>query len=529
MWLLRLPRVARHRARLRENRGGHLLGGGLAVAAGDADQRDGELLAPAACRALPAPPACPRPRSAASGVGCAALDHGAGGAGRRRRRRRIVAVEARPAQRHEQLAARRACACRSTHAVKLRVRALQPAAAGAREFRERALHAGILAQRVADDRLVAERAPLVAVDLVVLVALARDQHHIIAGRSAPAPWRIAQRAVMLDDDAAWPPMPARMSATMRARVLAARIVVGDDDVVGELRGDARPSAGACPRRGRRRSRTPRAGGRGSAGARRAAPSRSASGRVRVVDDRQRRAPAAAKHLHAAVAAPALAPARARPRASGTSQASSTASTVSTLSTLKSPISGTASSRACPSSIRSRARGRAVGAARARHARIAATARDVAARGRVVTMSEPQSRGAGQLGAEGIVDVDDPAREVRPGEQPRLGGRVGLHGAVVVEMVAREVGERGGVEAHAIDARLVQRMRGHFHATHSAPQRAQLRELPLHGDGIGGGVQRRRQLRRAARSPACRCRPPGGRSARAPARAATRRWSCRWCR
>ena len=52
MWLLRLPRVARHSPGLRQDRGGHLLGGGLAVAAGDADHRARELRAPGARGAL---------------------------------------------------------------------------------------------------------------------------------------------------------------------------------------------------------------------------------------------------------------------------------------------------------------------------------------------------------------------------------------------------------------------------------------------------------------------------------------------
>jgi hypothetical protein len=69
---------------------------------------------------------------------------------------------------------------------------------------------------------------------------------------------------------------------------------------------------------------------------------------------------------------------------------------------------------------------------------------------------------GQLAAEGVVDVDHARLQVRTCEQARLRVAVVLHAAVVVEVVARQVGERGGPKAHGADARLIERVRGHFH-------------------------------------------------------------------
>ena len=58
----------------------------------------------------------------------------------------------------------------------------------------------------------------------------------------------------------------------------------------------------------------------------------------------------------------------------------------------------------------------------------------------------------------VVAVDRRGIEARPREQPRLRGAVRIHVAVVVEVVAREVGEHRDVEAHLVDAALVERVR-----------------------------------------------------------------------
>jgi hypothetical protein len=50
----------------------------------------------------------------------------------------------------------------------------------------------------------------------------------------------------------------------------------------------------------------------------------------------------------------------------------------------------------------------------------------------------------------------------PLEQTGLGRAVCLHVTVVVEMIAREIGEHGEIEGDAIHASLVERVRGNFH-------------------------------------------------------------------
>ena len=84
---------------------------------------------------------------------------------------------------------------------------------------------------------------------------------------------------------------------------------------------------------------------------------------------------------------------------------------------------------------------------------------------------------GELPAECVVDVDHARDQVFAHEQPRLGGAVTFHGAVIVEVVAREIGERGGAKTHRADARLVDRVRGdlHRHAPGAVgPERASVR-------------------------------------------------------
>ena len=70
-----------------------------------------------------------------------------------------------------------------------------------------------------------------------------------------------------------PSSPPRMSSIICLGIFAARIVCRDDDPVRETLGHARPSAGVCPRRDRRRSRTRTTACRRSAAASAAAPIR----------------------------------------------------------------------------------------------------------------------------------------------------------------------------------------------------------------------------------------------------------------
>ena len=204
------------------------------------------------------------------------------------------------------------------------------------------------------------------------------------------------------------------------------------------------------------------------------------GRVRVVDHRERRL-RAAESFHAAGRG-----AHARERArctcsSGMSQSSRTAMTVSRLSTLKSPTSGHDEAAGAPARIEFEldAAHRQRDVHGAHETRGAARARLVAAAGD--DHAAAAARIDGELPAERVVDVDHARHQVFAHEQPRLGGAVAFHGAVIVEVVAREIGERGGAEPHRAHARLVERVRGNFHRHAGRAAGAQAGERALHGD------------------------------------------------
>src|SRR5690606_4173500 len=73
------------------------------------------------------------------------------------------------------------------------------------------------------------------------------------------------------------------------------------------------------------------------------------------------------------------------------------------------------------------------------------------------------------------------------EQPGLDGAVRLERTVIIEMVAREIGEHCCLEAHAGDAMLIDRVRGDFHREERDIAFAQLGEPTMHGDGVRRGV------------------------------------------
>ena len=70
--------------------------------------------------------------------------------------------------------------------------------------------------------------------------------------------------------------------------------------------------------------------------------------------------------------------------------------------------------------------------------------------------------AEQSPTERIVGVDHRVLETRHVEQRPLGARIGIHVGVVVEVIAAEVGECGGVDVDRLDATLVECMRRDFH-------------------------------------------------------------------
>ena len=90
--------------------------------------------------------------------------------------------------------------------------------------------------------MIAERQHLLADDLAGFMALAGDQQHVAAAKLGDR--RADRLAAVADLDRARRRLEDR--GADRGGILAARIVVGDDDAVGELRGDLahhRPLAG----------------------------------------------------------------------------------------------------------------------------------------------------------------------------------------------------------------------------------------------------------------------------------------------
>jgi hypothetical protein len=101
-------------------------------------------------------------------------------------------------------------------------------------------------------------------------------------------------------------------------------------------------------------------------------------------------------------------------------------------------------------------------------------------------SGPRGEFVRQRGAPLVVDVDHRRAQARPVEERTLGGPVGSHAAVVVEMVAREVGEQRDV-----DVRLVQAAFGDADGRRfqRAGRKALIDEAPegsVQRDGVRGG-------------------------------------------
>jgi len=114
----------------------------------------------------------------------------------------------------------------------------------------------------------------------------------------------------------------------------------------------------------------------------------------------------------------------------------------------------------------------------------------------VTTTRPRPRVEGELPAESVVDIDHPRHQVVSREQPRLGRAVAVHRAVIVEMIAREIGEHRGVEPHGAHARLVERMRGDFHRHVRGAFAAQLFQSALHRNRVTGSQRARGEPVRA---------------------------------
>ncbi|MCY1185471.1 hypothetical protein D9M73_262500 [compost metagenome] len=91
-------------------------------------------------------------------------------------------------------------------------------------------------------------------------------------------------------------------------------------------------------------------------------------------------------------------------------------------------------------------------------------------------------------AEVIVEVDYPAFQIVPGKQPGLGFAIGLHGAVVIQVVAGQVRHHGHIECQRGDTALVQTVGRDLHGNRLGPGFFQVAQGRLHCNRVGRGVQ-----------------------------------------
>jgi hypothetical protein len=101
--------------------------------------------------------------------------------------------------------------------------------------------------------------------------------------------------------------------------------------------------------------------------------------------------------------------------------------------------------------------------------------------------------AGQPPAVGVVEVDDPERRERGGEQPPLGLEVVVQVGVEVQVVLGEVGEHRGAEAGGVDPPEGEPVARHLHGGRLHPRLGHLGQQPLQVGGLGGGVDGRAPL------------------------------------
>ncbi len=98
------------------------------------------------------------------------------------------------------------------------------------------------------------------------------------------------------------------------------------------------------------------------------------------------------------------------------------------------------------------------------------------------------RGRHHLPGIAIVDIDD-CRAVRRDqivEQAPLGGEIGLDGRMIIEMIARQIGEGAGGDAHAVKPVLIESVRRCFQRQMRDALARQLIERAVQVDRIGRG-------------------------------------------
>ena len=298
--------------------------------------------------------------------------------------------------------------------------------------------------QTADGGDVVERQRDAGDRLPVLVPLAGHRQHVAGAQHLEPGGDRAGAVADLDGVGAG----GQDGGADRRRVFAAGVVVGDDRARRPDAGPRRPSAGACRGRGRRRRRTPGPTSRpyAAAGPAAGAPTRPACARSR--HRRRRRSPR-----------PRAPCARARRKAraacasgSATPHAAARPAATSALSAWNRPGSGRSITRP-PSKVSTWPPGR--GTARSRRitspyspTRCSTQATRPGDAGKRFQRDRIE-RGAGDRGGAGRQQVV---------EQPQLGQPIGLERAVVVEVVARQVGEAGRREPHAVQPELVEPVR-----------------------------------------------------------------------
>ncbi len=109
--------------------------------------------------------------------------------------------------------------------------------------------------------------------------------------------------------------------------------------------------------------------------------------------------------------------------------------------------------------------------------------------RVFAQAVAHRHAGGKIGDQAatrlVVGVDDRGGQARPTEQARLGGFVPFHRAVIVEMVARQIGEGRQRNAHAIHPPLLDADGGCLHGHGLGARVAHGGQRAVHGQHVGG--------------------------------------------
>ena len=94
-----------------------------------------------------------------------------------------------------------------------------------------------------------------------------------------------------------------------------------------------------------------------------------------------------------------------------------------------------------------------------------------------------------VGAEFVVEIEYRVLERRPAEEPGLRRAVTTHRAVIVEVVARDVGQQRDVEFDSGEPVLLDAVRGNFHAHRTGAAPDEFIERAMQPHRVRRGVQR----------------------------------------